>query len=138
MDSGSAHGIAHALINSHSWYRFDTPADIFRAGLWCLSNLTIGLSYLLLPVELWRWRLALPFKSIAVFSALFIAFIALCGLSHLSMIIIMPTAPWWATLLIYVPTALVSLATALVLRHERQVIVAALEGIGSALAEGGE
>lgn len=138
MDSGSAHGIAHVLINNHSWYTFETTADYIRAGLWCVSNLTIGFSYLLLPVELWHWRLALPLKSIAVFSTLFIAFIAFCGFSHLSMLIIMPTAPWWATLMIYVPTAAVSLATALVLRRERRVIVAALEGVGAALTEGGE
>lgn len=138
MDSGSAHGIAQFLINNHSWYTFETTADYVRAGLWCLSNLTIGFSYLLLPVEIRRWRLALPFKSAALFGTLFIAFIGFCGISHLTMIIIMPTAPWWATLLIYVPTGLVSLATAIVVRRERRVIVAALEGVGAALAESAE
>lgn len=135
MDSESAHGLAHFLINDHSWYRFVTTADYIRAGLWCLSNLMIGFSYLVLPAEIWRWRQALPFKSIALFSTLFIGFIAFCGISHLTMIVIMPTAPWWATLVIYVPTALVSLATAVVLRRERRLIVAALEGVGAALAE---
>jgi hypothetical protein len=105
---------------------------------WCLSNLTIGLSYLLLPVEIRRWHLALPFKSTALIGALFIGFIGLCGISHLAMIIIMPTGPWWATLLIYVPTGAVSLAAVMVVRRERQLIVAALEGVGAALAEGGE
>lgn len=138
MDSESAHGLAHFLINNHSWYTFETPADHLRAALWCLSNLMIGLSYLMLPAEIWRWRLALPFKSIALFSTLFIGFIAFCGISHLTMIIIMPTAPWWAVLLIYVPTALVSLATAVVVRRERRLIVAALEGVGAALAESRE
>lgn len=138
MDSESAHGLAHFLINDHSWYRFVTTADYIRAGLWCLSNLVIGVSYLMLPVEIWRWRHALPFKSIALFSTLFIAFIAFCGVSHLTMVIIMPTAPWWATLLIYVPTGLVSLATAVVLRRERRLIVSALEGVGAALAESTE
>ncbi len=138
MDMGSPQGIAHFLMNDHSWYRLVTTADYIRAGLWCFSNLAIGLSYLLLPAEIRQWRLALPFRSTALIGTLFIGFIGLCGISHLSMIIIMPTAPWWATLIIYLPTALVSLATAWVVRHERQLIVAALEGIGAALAEGAE
>lgn len=136
MDSGSAQGIAHILLNDHSWYRFVTTADYIRAGLWCLSNLAIGLSYLLLPAEIRRWHLALPFKSTALIGTLFVGFIGLCGVSHLVMIIIMPTGPWWATLLIYVPTGVVSLATVMVVRRERQLIVAALEGVSAALAEG--
>lgn len=136
MDSGS--GIAHLLMNDHSWYRLVTTADYIRAALWCLSNLAIGLSYLLLPIEIRRWRLALPFKSTALIGTLFIAFIGLCGISHLTMIVIMPTAPWWATLIIYLPTGLVSLSTVFVVRHERQLIVAALEGVGAALAEGAD
>lgn len=135
MDAGSANGLAHLVMNDHGWYRLDTTADYIRAGLWCLSNLTIGLSYLALPVEIWHWRLALPFRSTAVIGSLFIAFIALCGISHLSMVVIMPTGPWWATLLIYLPTGAVSLATAIVLRHERRLIIAALEGVGTALGK---
>jgi hypothetical protein len=52
------------------------------------------------------------------------------------MIIIMPTAPWWAVLIIYVPTALASVATAYVVRRERVLIIAALKGVGAALMRG--
>lgn len=138
MDAGSAHGLAHLLINHHDWYRFETTSDYIRAGLWCFSNLTIGLSYLLLPIEIRHWRTALPFKSAALIGALFIAFIAFCGISHLAMIVIMPTGPWWATAIIYFPTATVSLATALVVRRERRLIVAALQSVGAALVENAE
>ncbi len=135
MEPGSAQGVAHMLMNDHSWYRLVTTADYIRAGLWCLSNLAIGLSYLFLPAEIRRWHLALPFKSTALIGTLFIGFIGLCGISHLAMIVIMPTGPWWATLLIYLPTGLVSMATVMVVRRERQLIIAALEGVGAALAE---
>jgi len=138
MDPGSVHGIAHMMVNDHSWYRFVSTADYIRAGLWCMANLGIGVSYLLLPVEIRRWHLALPFRSTALIGSLFISFIALCGISHLTMVIIMPTAPWWATLLVYLPTMLVSIGTVIVVRRERRLIVAALQGVGAALAESAE
>lgn len=134
----SAHGIAHFLINDHSWYRFVTVGDYVRAALWCLSNLATSLSYFLLPIEIRHWRVALPFKSTALIGTLFISFIATCGASHLSMLIIMPTAPWWVIITIYLPMAFVSLATAVVVRRERRLIVAALKGVGTALAESSE
>lgn len=134
MDEGSH--LAHLLMNDHSWYRLASEADYVRAGLWCLCNVAIGGSYLTLPVEIWHWRVALPFHSTALIGILFISFIALCGISHLTMIIIMPTAPWWATLIIYVPTALASIATAYVVRRERLLIIAALKGVSAALKGG--
>jgi hypothetical protein len=124
------------MMNDHSWYRLESVADFVRAGLWCACNLAIGAAYLTLPVEIWHWRLALPFRSTALLGILFVSFIALCGISHLTMIVIMPTAPWWATLIIYVPTAVASIATAYVVRRERPLIVAALEGIGGAKSNG--
>ena len=136
MDASSAHDLTHLMMNDHSWYTLDSTADYVRAGLWCLCNLTIGASYLMLPVEIWRWRLALPFRSTALIGILFVCFIAFCGISHLTMIIIMPTAPWWAVLIIYVPTALASVATAYVVRRERVLIIAALKGVGAALMRG--
>lgn len=134
----TAHGIAHFLINDHSWYRFVTAEDYVRASLWCLSNLATSLSYFLLPIEIRHWRVALPFKSTTLIGTLFIAFIATCGASHLSMLIIMPTAPWWITILIYMPMGFVSVATAVVVRRERRLIVAALKSVGAALAESAE
>ena len=138
MDMGAAGGAASFFVNDHSWYHFVSTADYVRAGLWCFSNLAIAISYLVLPVEIRRWRLALPFRSTALIGTLFIGFIAFCGLSHLSMLLIMQTAPWWATIGIYVPTGLVSLATVWVVRRERHLIVAALQGVAAALAKGVE
>ncbi len=138
MDSASVHGVAHLIVNDHSWYRFVTTEDYVRAGLWCLSNLGIGISYLMLPVEIRLWHTKLPFRSTALIGSLFVAFIALCGISHLAMVLIMPTGPWWAIVLIYLPTMLASVGTALVVRRERRLIVAALEGVGAALAESSE
>ena len=135
MEMGPVHSAAQYWMNDHSWYRIVTAADYVRAALWCLSNLVIAVSYFLLPVEIRHWRLALPFRSTALIGSLFIAFITFCGLSHLVMVIIMQTAPWWATLLVYLPTGLLSLATAAVVRRERRLIVAALEGVGAALVE---
>ena len=135
MDMGAAGSAVHFFVNDHSWYRFDSTADLVRAGLWCFSNLAIAVSYFLLPVEIRRWRLALPFRSTALIGTLFVGFIAFCGLSHLSMVFIMPTAPWWATIIIYLPTGLISLATVAVVRRQRRLIIAALEGVGAALAE---
>jgi hypothetical protein len=136
MDMGSAGGAAGFLINDHSWYHFVTTADYIRAGLWCFSNLAIAAAYFLLPAEIRRWRMTLPFKSTALIGTLFIGFITFCGLSHLTMIFIMQTAPWWATILIYLPTGIISLATVAVVRRERQLIIAALQGVSAALAEG--
>ena len=138
MDMGAAGGAASFFVNDHSWYHFVSTADYVRAGLWCFSNLAIAISYLVLPVEIRRWRLALPFRSTALIGTLFIGFIAFCGLSHLSMLLIMQTAPWWATIGIYVPTGLVSLATVWAVRRERHLIVAALQGVAAALAKGVE
>jgi hypothetical protein len=138
MHMEAAHGIAQFLINDHSWYRFETTADYVRAGLWCLSNLATSLSYFLLPIEIRHWRVALPFKSSTLIGTLFIAFIATCGASHLSMLIIMPTAPWWMTILIYLPMAFASVATAVVVRRERRLIIAVLQGVRAALAESSE
>lgn len=136
MDMGQAGGAFHFLINDHSWYRFDTTADYIRAGLWCFSNLAIAGAYFMLPVEIRRWIAVLPFRSAALIGTLFIAFILSCGISHLSMIFIMPTAPWWATLLIYLPTGIISLAAVVVVRREKRFIIAALEGVSAALSEG--
>lgn len=130
MDAGT--GVV-LMASGHSWSQISSTADYVRAGLWCLSNLTIGVSYLLLPIEIWHWRLALPLRSTALIGTLFASFIAFCGLSHLTMIVIMPIAPWWATMVIFVPTAAISLVTVLVLRKERRLILAALRGVKTAL-----
>lgn len=132
MDMPS-HDLVQELLNTHSWYRIDTPLDYLRAGLWCVSNLATALAYFFIPNELRHWRKVLPFASSALLGALFIAFIFFCGLSHLSMLLIMQTAPWWAILLVYLPMAIVSVATVIVMRKERALILSVLESISKAL-----
>jgi len=127
--------LIHTLINSHSWYHFETTADYLRAALWCLANFVTAASYFLIPNEIKYWRQALPFGATALISNLFIAFIALCGLSHAVMLLIMQTGPWWATLLVYVPMAMVSAATVVVIRLNRQLIVDVLQGVARAMRE---
>ena len=133
MDMAASHDLTHLLMNNHSWYRIDTPLDYARAALWCLSNLATASAYFLIPVELRHWRRVLPFSASSLIGTLFIGFILFCGFSHLAMVAIMQTAPWWATILIYLPMAVVSLATAVVIRRKRPLIIAVLDGVGRAL-----
>ena len=132
MDMPS-HDLVQELLNTHSWYRIDTPLDYLRAGLWCVSNLATALAYFFIPNELRYWRRVLPFAASSLLGGLFIAFIAFCGLSHLAMLFIMQTAPWWAILLIYLPMAIVSVATIIVMRKERALILSVLESVSKAL-----
>jgi hypothetical protein len=128
-----SHDLVQGFLNAHSWYRIDTPLDYLRAGLWCVSNLATALAYFFIPNELRHWRKVLPFATSALLGTLFIAFIFFCGLSHLSMLLIMQTAPWWAILLVYLPMAIVSVATVIVMRKERALILSVLETISKAL-----
>jgi|SRR5690349_1626792 hypothetical protein len=132
MDMPS-HDVVQGLLNAHSWYHIETPLDYLRAGLWCLSNLATALAYFFIPNELRYWRRVLPFSTSSLLGSLFIAFIAFCGLSHLAMLAIMQTAPWWAILLVYLPMAVVSVATVIVMRKERALILLVLESISKAL-----
>jgi hypothetical protein len=125
--------LIHTLMNNHSWYRIETTDDYLRAALWCLANLVTSVSYFLIPHEIQYWRKSLPFDATSLISNLFIGFIAFCGLSHLAMIFIMPTGPWWAVILIYVPMATVSAATVVVVRMNRKLIVAVLDSVALAL-----
>lgn len=124
-----AHDLASTFLNAHSWYRIDTPLDYVRAALWCASNLTTAIAYFLIPLELGQWRKVMPFAASALIGQLFIGFIFFCGLSHLAMLAIMQTGPWWATLLIYLPMAAVSAATVVVIRRDRKLILAVLETV---------
>jgi hypothetical protein len=132
MQSGD---LIHALMNNHSWYHIETPADYLRAGLWCVANFVTAASYFLIPNEIKHWRKALPFGATSLIINLFIAFIAFCGLSHLVMLFIMQTGPWWATALIYVPMATISAATVVVIRLNRKLIVDVLESVARAIRE---
>ena len=133
MDMASHQDALHWLMNDHSWYRIDTPLDYLRASLWCLSNLATASAYFLIPVELRHWSRVLPFSTSWLLAALFIGFILFCGVSHLAMLAIMQTAPWWAVLVVYLPMAAVSVATAIVMRRERTLILGVLGGVVRAL-----
>ncbi len=130
MHSGD---LIHHLVNNHSWYHIETAQDYLRASLWCLANFVTAVSYFLIPNEIKHWRKALPFGATSLISNLFISFIAFCGLSHLVMLFIMQTGPWWATLLVYVPMATVSVATVVVVRLNRRLIIEVLEGVSRAI-----
>ena len=134
MDMASTHDLAHALLNNHSWYRIDTPLDYVRAGIWCAANLATAIAYFCIPYELRLWRRTLRLFASSRVGLLFIGFIALCGASHLAMLAIMQTAPWWAVLLIYLPMAIVSLCTVSVMRRDRVLILQVLNGVAKALA----
>src|ERR1700733_14585883 len=129
----ASNDLIHTLMNGHSWYRIETADDYLRAALWCIANLVTSVSYFLIPQEIQYWRKSLPFGATALISNLFIGFIAFCGLSHLAMVIIMPTGPWWAVILIYVPMATVSAATVVVVRMNRKLILAVLDAVALAL-----
>lgn len=122
---------AHVLAD-HSSFHIQTEWEYVRAIAWVTCNLITAVSYLLIPYEISKWKSVLPFITSLKIAWLFIAFIILCGLSHIIMLVIMPTAPWW-TLSIFVPMAFVSLATTLFLRLYRDYIISALSAISRAL-----
>ena len=127
------HDLATSLLNAHSWYHIDSPLDYVRAAIWCASNLTTAVAYFLIPMELGHWRRTMPFAASALIGQLFIGFIFFCGLSHLAMLVIMQTGPWWATLFIYLPMAIVSAATVVVIRRDRRLILGVLDAITQGL-----
>ena len=118
------------LWNNHSWYAINNMNDFVRAIVWCLTNLITGFCYVAIPYEIWMWRNRLKFISSTIIGWGFIAFITLCGMSHLAMTAIMPTGPWWAIIFVYGPMTIASLATWLFIRTHRDSIVEILELIG--------
>ncbi|MBL6854425.1 MAG: hypothetical protein ISS15_16600 [Alphaproteobacteria bacterium] len=132
----SEHELTATILNAHSWYHIDSPLDYIRAAIWCGSNLVTAISYFLIPMELGHWRRVMPFESSARIGQLFIGFIFFCGLSHLAMLVIMQTGPWWATLFIYLPMAVVSAATVVLIRRDRKLILDVLEAVAQGLRGG--
>jgi hypothetical protein len=127
------HDFADLMLNAHSWYRIETPLDYVRAGIWCASNLVTAISYFLIPQELSHWRREMPFAASSLIGRLFMGFIFLCGLSHLATLAILQTGPWWATLFIYLPMAVVSAGTVIVIRRDRRLILAVLVSVAQGL-----
>jgi hypothetical protein len=120
---------ANLMLNSPSWYHIETAPEYIRAAIWCAANLATAISCFLIPNELGRWRKTLPFTESALIGRLFTGVVFLCGLSNLAILVIVPVGPWWATLLIYLPMAFLSVATLVVLRRDRAMIVGVLENV---------
>ena len=104
----------------------DVAADPLRAGVWVASNLVVGLSYFGIPNEIRHWSHAFNLDTGAMVARLFRAFIVYCGVSHIAMVLIMPTTRWEMILFFFLPLAGVSLATYVILRMMRQRILAAI------------
>lgn len=121
---------AQLCLNDHSWYRIDSISDLVRSILWILINLATGISYFLIPIEIYHWSKAISFPVINLITTAFIGFIVFCGLHHFVDIAIMPTAPWWAILSVNIPMGIFSIATAIVLRRLRKSIVSVLSAMG--------
>lgn len=117
------------LFNDHHWYMLHDGWDHVRAWIWVLTNIITGVSYFLIPMELQVWRYSMPTAYMRVLAGLFSAFIGLCGTSHFVMVVVMPTAPWWAIWFPFMPMAVVSLMTWLVLRVMRRDIRSLLEAV---------
>jgi hypothetical protein len=130
------HEIADLMLNANAWYRIETPLDYVRAGLWCASNFVTAISCFLIPQELSHWQRKMPFPASALIGQLFIAFIFLCGLSHLAMLAIVQAGPWWATLSVCLPMAIVSVGTVVVIRRDRKLILAVLVSVAQGIKGG--
>ena len=120
------------LWNNHDWYKIENNAHFIRALVWCTANLVTAYAYFAIPWELYNWLGdAVRITATRIIALGFIAFITLCGMSHVAMVLVMPTGPWWATLLVYVPMAVVSLATAIFLKVNRKRIIEILNLLGA-------
>lgn len=120
------------LFNGHMFYALDTPLDHLRAWVWTASNTIVAICYFLIPFELWEWRRAMPFRSVMLTALRFVNFISACGMSHIIMLSIMPTAPWWAVP-VMVWVALASLDAYFFIRLRRTLIVDAIAANAAAL-----
>jgi hypothetical protein len=124
------------LWNYHDWYHIENVNDFVRAVLWCVANIVTAFCYFVIPYEIWLWRRELASTAAIITGFGFIFFIALCGMHHVVDVIIMQTAPWWAVLMVNVPMALASLATAYFIVTNRQLIIDVLRLLnGNAVKE---
>ena len=130
------HDFADLMLNAHPWYRIETPLDYVRAGIWCASNLVTAVSYFLIPQELARWRREMPFAAGSLIGQMFMGLIFFSGLSHLAMLAIVQTGPWWATLFVFLPMAVVSSGTLIVIRRDRRLILAVLVSVAQGIRGG--
>ena len=101
----------------------DVIENPLRAAAWILSNLVVAFSYFGIPREIRLWSRAFNLDMTGLVARLFRAFIIYCGVSHLAMILVMPTTRWEMILFFFLPLAMVSLATYVVLRFNRKRIL---------------
>lgn len=94
-----------------------------RSIVWATSNLLVAYAYFGIPHEIRLWSKAINLDMSGLVARLFRAFIVYCGVSHLAMVLVMPTTRWEIILFFFMPLAVVSLATYIVLRVSRQRIL---------------
>lgn len=116
--------VIHQLNNSLSWFALMTEfmphghCYLWKPGLVWLhvaSDIVIGLSYFSIPVALWIYtnrRKEATFRGMFI---LFGVFIGLCGLTHFLAVYNVWQGDYWLSGYTKMATALVSLATAIVL-----------------------
>lgn len=123
---GIARGLWGAAYTAHC---IEVAIDPLRAAIWVIANLSVAAAYLGIPIEIQHWGIALKVGMGNTVARLFRAFIIYCGVSHIAMILIMPTAPWIILLPFFVPLSAVSILTYVVIRLARKRIVSSLENI---------
>lgn len=107
----------------------EVASDPWRAFVWFACNISVAFSYFAIPHEIRLWVRALRLDLGSYVGTLFQAFIFYCGVSHLAMVLVMPTAPWAFIIAFFVPLAAFSVGTAAAIRYGRPRIIAALEAI---------
>lgn len=105
--------------------------------LWSLilGNLAVALAYGLIPWGLWRIHRAVPSAPFPRLGRLFVAFISLCGGTHLMAAAVFFWAIYYLEAAVMVATAAVSLTAALTLLRLHGPIVAAVRDYLTLLRE---
>lgn len=129
-------GVARWLWGpAYTAHCLEVAIDPLRAMVWVAVNLSVAFAYFGIPREIRHWSRALNVGMSNIVARLFRAFIIYCGVSHMAMILIMPTAPWPIILPFFVPLSLVSILTYVVVRLGRRRIVGSLENIRKLAAQ---
>ncbi len=98
-----------------------------RAVIWIITNLAVAFAYFGIPREIGIWARAMSLSLSGVVARMFQAFIVMCGISHIAMIAVMPTANWLLIVFIFAPLACVSVGVYVALRKYRKHITGLLQ-----------
>ena len=88
-----------------------------KSFVWFLTNFLSAIAYISIPLYLNEWKRMLNTPLADSLINMFASFILFCGLSHISMPLIMATAPWWFIILVMVPMTFVAVSTAVLLHQ---------------------